>query len=116
MPSPCRAGSAAGLAADSLAADKIAADKLAITERNKQYRATIDISKSPSKTASKYLCKYACKPAPDEPKRRCSRQDARFENLPDFALDCGVCGYKGIQNQIQADAHLAGHLHDFYNK
>ncbi|KAJ1625953.1 hypothetical protein T492DRAFT_879314 [Pavlovales sp. CCMP2436] len=97
--------------------DKAAAEQLAATTaRNNQYRTIIDISKSPSKTASKYLCKHACKPAVDEPKRRCSRQDARFENLPDFTLDCGVCGYNGIQNQIQADAHYAGHLNDFYNK
>ncbi|KAJ1636691.1 hypothetical protein T492DRAFT_861265 [Pavlovales sp. CCMP2436] len=105
------------LAADKLAADKLAADKLAITERNNQYRANLAASKSASKSAYKYACKYACKSADaDEPKRRCSRQDARFENLPDFALNCGVCGYKGTQNQIQADAHLAGHLNDLYNK
>ncbi|KAJ1616916.1 hypothetical protein T492DRAFT_894617 [Pavlovales sp. CCMP2436] len=103
----------ARLAEQDMAAD---AAKLATAERNKEYRTIIDISKSPTKTASKYLCKYACKPAADEPKRRCSRQDARFENLPDFTLDCGVCGYNGIQNQIQADAHYAGHLNDFYNK
>ncbi|KAJ1631462.1 hypothetical protein T492DRAFT_869932 [Pavlovales sp. CCMP2436] len=68
---------------------------------------------SACKSASKYISKYASKSAA-EPAAEPADEPKQLARLR--ALNCGICGYKGTKNQIQADAHLAGHLHDFYNK